>query len=120
MALLQSVATLLLFQLFGELLHTLLHLPLPGPVLGMGLLTVWLLRSKQELNPALARTAEGLLSILGLLFVPAGVGIVANLALIRTAWLPLTVSLVISTLLTLVVTAAVLQGLLKRQQRVRA
>ncbi len=120
MALLKSIATLLLFQLAGELLHTLFHLPLPGPVLGMSLLTLWLLRSRRELSPMLVRTADGLLSVLGLLFVPAGVGIVANLALIRAAWLPLSVSLVVSTLLTLIVTAVVLDSLLKRQNREQA
>ena len=120
MAVLQSFATLLLFQLAGELLHPLLRLPLPGPVLGMALLTAALLVRKREPDPALVVTADRLLSILGLLFVPAGVGIVTNLALLRSAWIPLTVSMLVSTLLTLVVTAGVMHGLLKRSPRAAA
>ena len=119
MAVLQSFATLLLFQLVGELLHLLLRLPLPGPVLGMALLTAALLLRKREPAPALTATSDHLLSILGLLFVPAGVGIITNLALLRSAWLPLTASMLVSTLLTLVVTAGVMHRL-GRSSRVAA
>ena len=120
MPVLQAFATLLLFQLAGELLHALLHLPLPGPVLGMALLTVALLLRKREPDPMLLATANRLLSILGLLFVPAGVGIITNLALLRSAWLPLTVSMLVSSLLTLVVTAGVMHMLLKQPPRAAA
>ena len=113
MTFLLSFATLLLFQLAGELLHAMLHLPLPGPVIGMALLTAFLL-AKGGVEPALAATADQLLSMLGLLFVPAGVGIITNLALLRSAWLPLTASLVLSTVLTLIVTAGVMHLLIKR------
>ena len=119
MALLTSFVTLLLFQLAGELLHQALHLPLPGPVLGMALLALWLSRpsgGKETISPSLASTADGLLSILGLLFVPAGVGIVANLDVIRQEWLPITLSLVVSTLLTLVVTAWVMHAMIRPQR----
>ncbi len=113
MTFLLSFVTLLLFQLAGELLHAMLHLPLPGPVIGMALLTAFLL-AKGGVEPTLAATADQLLSMLGLLFVPAGAGIITNLALLRSAWLPLTASLMISTVLTLIVTAGVMHVLLKR------
>ena len=60
--------------------------------------------------------ADLLLTWLGLLFVPAGVGIVANLALLRSAWLPLAASLTVSTILSLLVTAALLHGLVNRRK----
>ena len=120
MAVLRSVVVLLLFQLAGEVLHATLRLSLPGPVLGMVLLAAWLVfrnRRQKGIDPALIGTADGLLSVLGLLFVPAGVGVVANLSLLRSEWLPITVSLVVSTLLTLVVTASVMHALLARADR---
>ena len=43
-----------------------------------------------------------LLDHLSLLFVPAGVGIMAHLSLLGEEWLPLSITLVISTALTLV------------------
>lgn len=96
---------LLLFQTAGEALRKATHMPVPGPVLGMVMLAAWyILRGKEPEEP-LQQTADGQLRWLGLLFVPAGVGIVANLALVRSAWLPISVSLVCSTVLTLAVTA---------------
>ncbi len=116
MSFLRPLVTLLLWQLIGELLRLVLHLPIPGVVLGMVLFAAWLSRSKIGPDPALERTSDGLLSILGLLFVPAGVGIFANLPLIRPAILPIVTSLVVSTLLTLLVTARVLQWLFQRRE----
>ncbi len=114
MGILQSFFTLLLFQLGGEAIHQLLHVPVPGPVLGMVLLAAWYIARKRIPDQAMERTADTLLSWLGLLFVPAGVGIVANLALLRAAWLPITVSLIVSTLLTLAVTAFLLDRMTRR------
>lgn len=59
----------------------------------------------------LAQTANGLLEQLSLLFVPAGVGVMTHLTLLGNQWLPLTTSLVISTLLTIAVTGLLMQKL---------
>lgn len=114
MVLLKSFFLLLVFQLAGEVLRAIAHIAVPGPVLGMVLLAAWYLLRRREPPPALEQTADGLLGWLGLLFVPAGVGIVANLALLRSAWLPISVALLGSTLLTLVVTAWIMHGLGRR------
>ena len=118
MAILRSFLTLLLAQSAGELLHRLLHLPLPGPVLGMALLAVALLLRGREPGPALSQTADELLRWLGLLFVPAGVGIFANLGRLRAGFVPVVVSLVVSTLLTFAVTGLVMQTLQRHGKRV--
>lgn len=105
MSVIQSIFILLLFQLAGELLSGLTHIPVPGPVIGMMLLAAFYILRRREPAPALQHAADGLLNWLGLLFVPAGVGIVANLALLRSAWLPISVALIGSTFITLVTTA---------------
>jgi len=114
MQILRSLFILLLFQMMGEALRVATHMPIPGPVLGMVLLAAWYILRKREPDEALQQTAGSLLAWLGLLFVPAGVGIVANLALLRAAWFPILVSLLGSTLLTLIVTAWVMQRLGRR------
>jgi len=119
MAILRSFLVLLAAQLAGEALHRALHLPLPGPVLGMAILAVVLLLRKREPDAALVKTSNGLLTWLGLLFVPAGAGVVANLSLLREAWLPIAVALIVSTLLTVTVTAYVMQWLTQRGQRIQ-
>jgi putative effector of murein hydrolase LrgA (UPF0299 family) len=71
----------------------------------MALLTLWLLRRPPASESALQVTARHLLRALGLLFVPAGVGIVASGNLVRAQWLPITVGVFSSTILSLLVTA---------------
>lgn len=114
MAVLRSFFLLLIFQLAGEVLRTTAHIPVPGPVLGMVLLAAWYGLRRGAPLAEMEQTADGLLGWLGLLFVPAGVGIFANFALLRSAWLPISVALVGSTLLTLVVTASIMHRLGRR------
>ena len=109
MAMLRLIFILLLFQLAGEALRAATHTPVPAPVIGMVLLAAWYMLRRREPEPALEQAANGLLNWLGLLFVPAGVGIIVNIALLRSAWLPISVSLIGSTLLTLLVTAWIMQ-----------
>lgn len=103
---LTTFAILLVFQCLGEGLVFILGWPIPGPVAGMLLLFVALLASPRLLAQVEPAGTE-LLRHLSLLFVPAGVGIVVAASSIGTSWLALIVSLLGSTLLTLVVTAAV-------------
>lgn len=72
-----GMVTLIAFLLAGEALVGLLALPVPGSVLGLGLLLAGLGLRGGEAPEALAATADGLLRHLSLLFVPAGTGIVA-------------------------------------------
>ncbi len=81
-----ALATLLIFQLVGEVAVQLSGLPIPGPVVGMVLLLV-ALRWRESLPDTLCATAETLLSHLSLLFVPAGVGIVEHGARLTAGWL---------------------------------
>ena len=82
--------------------------PLPGPVLGMLFLFVALvLRGGPDAE--LQATSGNLLQHLSLLFVPAGVGIMVHLHRVADEWLPLLLSLLISTAATLVVTALVMK-----------
>jgi holin-like protein len=108
---LRGLAVLLLCQCGGEALARGLHLPLPGPVLGM--LLALLLLNWQPLREPVGAAAEPLLQHLSLLFVPVGVGVVTQVALLTQYGLRMVVVLVLSTLAGLAVTALVLQGLLR-------
>lgn len=108
----EALAVLLLFQLAGEILARGLMLPVPGPVIGM-LLLFGVLVLRQKAPEWLETTSTRLLSYLSLLFVPAGVGVLAHLNLLRTEWLPILLVLVGSTLLTMGTTAWILQRLVR-------
>ncbi len=99
-------------QLAGELFVGAVGAPLPGPVVGMVLLFGYL-AVKGAVPQELAKVGEGLLSNLSLLFVPAGVGVMAHFALLEEDWLPLSVAVVVSTLLTIMVTALVMLAIKK-------
>ncbi len=107
---LRSFCVLLLAQCAGEVLRRTLHLSIPGPVLGMALLAAALLLRKRAPDASLVQTSQMLLRWLGLLFVPAGVGVVVYLDQLRRAWLPVVAALTGSTLLTFAVTAFVMQA----------
>jgi holin-like protein len=64
----------------------------------------------------LVSTAGVLLKYLGLLFVPAGVGVIANLSLIGAEWFPIVVGLVGSTILSVLATAYVMRWFSSRNQ----
>lgn len=92
-------------QLAGELLVRVAGLPLPGPVIGMILLMI-LLFSIPKLKDLILPVTQTLLGNLSLLFVPAGVGVVAHLDKLVQFGAGLFVALVVSTVLAL--TAGVL------------
>jgi holin-like protein len=102
---------LLLLQLAGEVAVQAFSLPIPGPVAGM-LLLYAMLSVRGSAPRSLARTANGLLSQLSLLFVPAGVGIMAHLVLLRQEWLAIASTLIASTTLTLLVTGLTMRWLM--------
>ena len=109
-----GLATLLLCQLAGELLARALHLPVPGPVLGMGLLLAALLLGGR-VPEAVGTAADGLLAHLGLLFIPAGVGVVLHLDLLAAGAWPIGLAILGGTLLALGLTGLVAQRLLGRR-----
>jgi len=111
---LRGLAVLLVFQLAGEVAAHLLSLPVPGPVVGMVLLLLALeLRWPQR--DGLRAASGGLLAVLSLLFVPAGVGIVQHLPRLAAEWPALGLSLLVSTAATVGVTGWIAARLLRRR-----
>lgn len=106
---------LLFCQLAGEVVARGLGLPVPGPVLGLALLTVGLaLRDRWRpfgdealLASDVGRVSMALLGSLSLLFVPAGVGVVQYAALFGQYGMALALALLVSTLATLLATVGV-------------
>jgi putative effector of murein hydrolase LrgA (UPF0299 family) len=120
----EAIASLLLCQLAGETLARGLSLPVPGPVIGLALLFL-ALQARSRFRPEGKPVAElpigivagFLLAHLSLLFVPAGAGIVRHAgAILQHGW-GLAAALMLSTALTLVVTATVFVAVAKRMDR---
>lgn len=108
MQLINGITLLLIYQLIGEVSVRLLGLPVPGPVMGMVMLFLTLMirgRMAKAVEPA----STALLGHLSLLFVPAGVGLIVHFSRLGNEWLPISVTLLLSTIITMAVTALVMQ-----------
>lgn len=105
-----ALAGIFLCQLLGETIVRAFALPLPGPVFGMGLLFLYLLlrggQGAKQVPAKLATVADGLLGNLSLLFVPAAVGLMNHFDLLSNNAAALVLAVVVSTALTMAVTAA--------------
>ena len=108
-----ALTQLLLFQLVGEVVARALNLPVPGPVIGMGLLFATLVL-RQGPGEDLRNTASDILQHLSLLFIPAGTGVMLHFSRLADEWLPLSLALVLSTLLSIAVSALLLKALSRR------
>ena len=108
-----AITLLLVFQLIGEIIGRTLALPIPGPVIGMALLFA-ALAARGGPSSELRDAAQGLLKHLSLLFIPAGTGVMLHFQRMSDEWLPLVISLLASTVITIAVTALVLRFLTGR------
>ncbi len=105
-------------QLTGEVVVRLLGVAIPGPVVGLVLLLVVLRVRRPRTGDPLVATGDRLLEHLQLLFVPAGVGVVAYASTLRDQALPLGLAVVLSWLAALATvgwTLTLLSGRLARR-----
>lgn len=115
-----ALLVLLACELAGNALHQMLGLPVPGAVVGMSILAAALAFRKENASnrspiiASLEQTAETLIRHMGLLFVPAGVGLIAEIGVLRSEWLPIAAGLIGSTLLSLAVTGLVMHWSIRR------
>ncbi len=110
---LNALTLILCCQLAGELLVTASGLPVPGPVCGMALMFAGLI-VRGGIPDDLGVVADTLLGNLSLLFVPAGVGVMLHLRLIEAEILPISVALIVSTLITVAITSLLMQWFNRR------
>lgn len=107
-----GLVQILLFQGLGELVAKFLLPLIPGPVIGLVLLLVWL-RVKGAVPSTVDLVATAFAQNLGLLFVPAAVGVVMFWPQLKSHVLAIGTALVASVVATMAVTALVLRLLAK-------
>jgi holin-like protein len=110
---LHAMLLLIGFQLLGDMLADSISVPVPGMVIGLVLLVgvLWLRGRLPEIKDpvpgALEDMARGLHQNLGLLFVPAGAGIIAHTNDLTANGIGLIAAVIISTTATIAITALV-------------
>ena len=103
-----GLVQLFLWQGLGELLSKFFLPSIPGPVLGLLLLLAFLC-FRGQVDTDLATVADAFRQHLGLLFVPASVGVLLFLPELQTHALAVSTALLVSVILTIAVTAIVLK-----------
>jgi holin-like protein len=104
-------------QVLGEIGVRVLHLSIPGPVLGMAVLFVVLSWRRPPASSSVFRAGDGLIKHLQLLFIPAGVGVITMFHQIGHAPLPLLGGLLVSWVAGLVVVGWLVTWVLRMSDR---
>lgn len=111
-----GLVKLFICQAIGELISNVLIPYIPGPVIGLVLLLSLLVLGKRV--PAdIELVGSGILQHLGLLFIPASVGVILYLPVLKTNVWAVAATLVASVLATVAVTGGVLKLLAKEKPR---
>ena len=115
---LRGFFVILLFQLFGEVIQKFFALVIPGPVIGLIFLLFTLIflrrvKMKKILNVKkdVMSTATAITSYLSLLFVPIGVGVVMHISYLEKNLYQVLGVVVIGTMLTVGITAKLMEYL---------
>jgi len=115
---LNGITILLAFQLLGEITVRLFALPIPGPVIGLLYLLIFLLILAKFERPAphsLEYSSSVLLNHLSLLFVPAGVGVMVHFQRLHEEWMAIVIALFVGVLVTIATTALSMKFFLSLQ-----
>lgn len=105
-----ALAKVMTLLLCGQIAVGVLGVPLPGAAVGLVGLFAYIAWCGGP-DPALESIFDGIAPNASLLFVPAAVGVVANLDRLFSAWLLFVVAIVLGTGATLVITGLTLQRL---------
>ncbi|HEY0563269.1 MAG TPA: CidA/LrgA family protein [Methylophilus sp.] len=104
----EGLVQLFLWQGLGELVSKFFMPNIPGPVLGLVFLVAYLF-FKGDVNPSLNLVANSFRQHLGLLFVPASVGVILFLPDLKAHALAISLALLVSVVLAIGVTAVMLK-----------
>lgn len=99
----------------GELLNYLVPLPIPASIYGLVIMLGLLASKKLQLN-AVKETADFLINIMPIMFIPASVGLIAYWDQLQPFVIPVIVITVLSTILVMVSTGKVTDWILKTKE----
>lgn len=109
MKLFKQFLLIISFTYAGDIVSKLLHLPIPGSVIGMVLLFAALSFKIVKVDDV-ETVGVFLLDNLSILFLPAGVGIMVYFPVIRETWWTLLIATFVVTILTMVVVGRIVQA----------
>jgi holin-like protein len=104
----EGLVQIFIWQGIGEMVSKFFIPTIPGPVIGLILLVIFL-SIKGEVNPSLGMVADAFRQHLALLFVPASVGVILFLPELKTHAFAVGTALTVSVILAIAITALILK-----------
>ncbi|WP_140456781.1 CidA/LrgA family protein [Priestia megaterium] len=111
-----QIAILYAFSMIGEAVHHMLHLPIPGSIIGLILMLICLMCKIVPIK-AIEDGASFLLSFLPLLFIPAMAGVMNYPSLLSSSGAVLFLIIVLSTIVTMAAAGIASQLLEKKANK---
>lgn len=108
---------LLMCQVLGEGVVRLIGVSVPGPIVGLLAFLGWLHWRKPPATARVVRAADRVLDDIGLLFVPAGVGVIQYGDVLADFWGVVAVGLVVSWAAALLLSSAAMGLVIRLEKR---
>lgn len=113
---LKQLGIILSVTLLGELCSTLIPLPVPAGIYGLIFMLTGFITNIIPLH-AVKETGKFLLDIMPLLFVPAAVGLIDTWNVLQPVLLPVTVTVLVSTIIVMAVSGRSTQAVIRFSKR---
>lgn len=113
---LKGIIVLLIFQFLGECITKLFSLLIPGPVIGMILLLLFLMIRKSSFK-SLDNAVFIHLKYLPMLFIPAAMGIITQADILQKEFWAILISLVLGTIIALAFSAKLMDYLTEKRAK---
>ncbi|PPK61113.1 CidA/LrgA family protein [Malaciobacter marinus] len=113
---LKGIIVLLIFQFLGECITKLFSLLIPGPVIGMILLLLFLMIRKSSFK-SLDNAVFIHLRYLPMLFIPAAMGIITQADILQKEFWAILISLVLGTIIALAFSAKLMDYLTEKRAK---
>ena len=114
MKILKQLAIILAISLAGEMLSSVLPLPIPASIYGIVILFTLLVSRVLHVDD-IRETSSFLIAFMSMLFIPAGVGLMTSFPLLAENLLAYVVITAISTVVVMVVTGRAAQAVIRRE-----
>jgi holin-like protein len=106
----RGLTILLIFQSLGEVMSRVIGNVMPGPVIGLVLLWIFL-SARKQIPVSLSAAADAMLANLSIFFIPAAVGVMIYASALIQSGVTWILAIVISTVASIATTALVLRWL---------
>jgi holin-like protein len=116
MAYLFQFCVILIVCFIGEILHALIPLPIPASIYGLVIMFI-LLSFKIIKLEKIEKTADFLIQIMPIMFVPPAVGIITVWADLKNILIPFIIIVTLSTVLVMALTGKATELVIKRDRR---